>query len=400
MRICEPATADGHQTGVIQETFNTVFRRSISIWAAALLLATLNILLFAYEKPWTAADGLRNWGDWFLQAAGWQSLLPTLPPSLYSGSVLNAGLLAGAVASALLSRQFALQIAPPAELAKGLLGGVLMGVGAVLAMGCNVGGFYSALSAMSLSGVSMMVGLGLGAWLGVRYMMWEMVKFPRLSSGSGRSFWGASGSGRSRQPWMGGLCLLLIAGVVFLYSHYGFGQRGGLLLIGVLLGTVLQRSRFCLVRAFRDPFLDGNSEMTRVAALSLAISAIGFAILKSADLRPATAFVFASFWKGSLVGGAIFGLGMVLAGGCGAGALWRAGEGHIKLWCALMGFAFASAVAWRVLEQGGWLSRLGTAVFLPDVSGWPLALAATLAVLAIWYVLAAWNERTRSVAAM
>src|SRR3990172_5554983 len=132
------------QMGVIRDAFEALFRRPLPVWSAALLLATINILLFAYEKPWTTSDGLRNWGDWFFQVTGWASPLPILPPWLYSGSVLDFGLLAGALASALLGRQFALQIAPPGELGKGLLGGLLMGVGAVLAMGCNVGGFYSA----------------------------------------------------------------------------------------------------------------------------------------------------------------------------------------------------------------------------------------------------------------
>ena len=43
--------------------------------------------------------------------------------------------------------------APRNELLKGALGGLLMGLGAMLSFGCNIGGFFSALSALSLSGV-------------------------------------------------------------------------------------------------------------------------------------------------------------------------------------------------------------------------------------------------------
>ncbi|MBI2821596.1 MAG: YeeE/YedE family protein [Acidobacteria bacterium] len=378
---------------VIREPFDAVFRRPLSVWSAALLLATLNILLFAYEKPWTASDGFRNWGDWFFQTAGLQPQSQILPPWLYSGSVLNLGLLAGALASALLSRQFALQIAPPGELGKGLTGGLLMGVGAMLAMGCNVGGFYSALSALSLSGITMMAGLTLGAYLGLRYLLWEAEHLSWLQAGPARSFAAPPAIGRSLQPWVGGLCLFLIGTVVAAYAQTGFGQRGGLLLFGVLFGIILQRSRFCLVRAFREPFLTGDSEMTRAAALSVGISLLGFAVLKSADLRSLDAFVFPAFWQGSLLGGTVFGVGMVLAGGCGAGSIWRAGEGHVKLWCALIGFALATSLSRHFLEQEAILPRLGNSVFLPDVAGWPLALAFIIAVLAAWYFLAAWNER-------
>ncbi|MBI2963903.1 MAG: YeeE/YedE family protein [Deltaproteobacteria bacterium] len=383
----------------MKDIYNALFRRPLSVWPAGLLLATLNILLFAYEKPWTASDGLRNWGDWWFAAAGVPPSARLLPPWLYSGSVLNLGLLAGASAAALLSRQFAVQIAPPGELAKGFLGGLLMGVGAVVAMGCNIGGFYSALSALSLSGLAMMAGLTVGAFIGLRYLLWEAEHLPGWSSGPTRTLLAAPARGPSRQPWMGGLALVAVAVAVAVYGRNDLAQRGGLLLFGVLLGVILQRSRFCLVRAFREPFLTGDSEMTRAAVLSLLVSLFGFAVLKATDLRSTSAFVFPAFWQGGLAGGTVFGVGMVLAGGCGAGSLWRAAEGHVKLWCAVFGFALASSLARRSAEEHQWLRSLGTGVFLPDVTGWPSALAIIAAVLVAWYLAAAWNEKTRKFAA-
>ena len=78
---------------------------------------------------------------------------------LYSGSVLNIGLLLGGLVAALLSREFAVRPAPGAELLKGALGGLFMGAGAMLSFGCNIGGFFSALAALSASGLAMMVGV-------------------------------------------------------------------------------------------------------------------------------------------------------------------------------------------------------------------------------------------------
>ncbi|MBI4456297.1 MAG: YeeE/YedE family protein [Acidobacteria bacterium] len=377
----------------VKDLFEAVFRRPLSVWSAALLLGTLNILLFALEKPWTVSDGFRNWGDWVFQTSGLQSPSPIFPPWLYSGSVLNIGLLAGALTSSLLSRQLAVRMAPPRELGKGFAGGLLMGTGAVCAMGCNIGGFYSAISAFSLSGLTMMVGLIVGAYLGSRYLRWEGID--RVQVGLARNSCVTPSTSRTLQPWLGGACLVLIAAAVMEYENRDLGQRGVLLVFGALLGIVLQRSRFCFERAFCEPFLSGASEMTRAAALSLGVSAMGFAVLKSTDLRSVDTFVSPSFWQGSLAGGTIFGVGMALAGGCAASSIWRAAEGNVKLWCAVIGFAAASSFTRHFLEQIGLLGFLGSSILLPDFTGWPLALALTMAVLGAWYLSAAWNEKTR-----
>jgi hypothetical protein len=383
------------EKGLLVELYAGLFRRPLPLTPAALLIGTASILLFAYEKPWTASDGLRNWGDWLFQLSGLVHRDQLLPPTLYSGSVLNVGLLLGALSAALLAREFAVRVAPPGELLKGLVGGLLMGIGAMLSLGCNIGGFFSALSAFSLSGFAMMIGLLLGAYLGLGYLSWELDHLPALSSGPTFTFCAAPTDRASRQPLLGALLLVAMGGIIYAYARANYAQRGGLLVFGVILGLLLQRSRFCLVRAFREPFMTGESEPTRAAAIALLISMLGFAVLKSTELLRPEEWVFPSFWLGSGLGGLIFGLGMVLAGGCGAGSIWRAGEGHVKLWVAVVGFALSASLTRRVLETTGWLQRLGQAVYLPEVLGWPGAMAVVLAVLALWYLFAVWNERSR-----
>ena len=54
---------------------------------------------------------------------------------------MSLGLLWGAIGAALMSRQFGFQMAPPLELFKGCIKGTMMGLGAAMAGGCNVGGF-------------------------------------------------------------------------------------------------------------------------------------------------------------------------------------------------------------------------------------------------------------------
>jgi uncharacterized membrane protein YedE/YeeE len=385
----------------LHEQYDQIFNRPWPVMPSALAVAMLSVFLFAFDRPWTASDGLRNWGDWFFQSLGFMAQPDLLPPHLYSGSVLNLGLLAGGLATALLSREFAVRRAPLGELVKGALGGLSMGFGAMLAFGCNIGGFFSALSALSASGAAMMAGLALGAFAATRYLIRENRKaiaagkmpFPSACEAPARP--PATALAFKLQGWAGLLVLAAVMLSGFLYYQFGHSRLTVFLYFGLAFGVVLQRSRFCLVNAFREPFMSGAGEHARAAALALAVAMIGFAILKAMDLKDATEWVFPSFWFGALTGGFFFGIGMTLAGGCGAGSIWRAGEGHIKLWFAVIFFAAGASLMRQLLARTGLIRQLGDAIFLPNVFGWDWTISAVAASMIIWYLLSGWNEHRR-----
>ncbi|MBU4002807.1 MAG: YeeE/YedE family protein, partial [Proteobacteria bacterium] len=305
-------------------------------------------------------------------------------------------LFSGALASALMSRQFKLRPSPPLEYIKGVAGGIFMGAGAALAGGCNVGGFYTAIGIFSMGGYAMMIGLGAGAWLGLRYLLWEMAKFPPKMTTEERS----SKRVPSRidwakiQPYLGGGILFMAVSIFYLYSFLDKTQMGGLLFFGLLIGFVMHRARFCFVRAFRCPFMTGDAEMVRVVALSLAIYGIGSAVIKWNFLQPDTMGVYHPFWIGSLSGGVIFGFGMLLAGGCASSTLWRIGEGHIKLMIVLVAFAITNSWLNDFLTTSGLEGKLGKGILVPAVFSWPLTMPLFLLVLLAWVLWAVWNEKT------
>lgn len=380
-----------------------VFTQPWPVLPAALVIAALNVFLFAFDKPWTASDGLRNWGDALFKLLGIIEQPDLLPPHLYSGSLLNVGLIVGGLIAALLGREFAIRPAPPREMVKGALGGALMGVGAMLAFGCNIGGFFSALSALSLSGIGMMAGLMIGGFAATRVIIWERVRqiergqLPFVSPCEAPPRAAAASPSFKLQPRAALLVCALVVLLGALYQTAGHGRLAVYLYFGVAFGIVFQRSRFCLVNAFREPFLSGRSEHARAAALALSLSMIGMAILKASDLKDAGEWVFPAVWLGSLLGGTIFGFGMMLAEGCGAGTLWRVGEGHVKLCVALGFFAIGASLTRLLLVRSDWIRQLGSAQFLPDLLGWSGAIIAVAALMLAWYLLAAWNEERRQV---
>jgi hypothetical protein len=134
--------------------------------------------------------------------------------------------------------------------------------------------------------------------------------------------------------------------------------------------------------------------------IALLISLAGFSIVKYTLLERVDEFVRATYWMGALSGGVIFGAGMTIAGGCGAGAVWRAGEGHLTLWLTLICYALSSSFFNVLLQTSGLMQRLGQPIFLPDIIGWGWATIALLAMIVIWYLLVQSNEISRKWAAI
>ena len=371
--------------------YDAIFGNQWPIWVGGILFGMINVFMFAFERPWSSANGIRNWGNWFFNSLEVTDIT-IISPHLFSTSLLNFGIIGGAFASALLAKQFQVRMAPTRELIKGLMGGTLMGIGSALSFGCNIGGFFSATSALSLAGPAMMIGLIVGSFLGLKLLVWEITYLsPAVLKKSASSSQEVSSS-NSQQPFIGFIIILIALGLAFTYDHFDYSTRGGFLVFGLIIGILMQRTRFCFVRAFRDPFMTGESEATRAVAMAVVISAIGFSILKWTDLKDWDVFVSPGFWTGSLIGGTVFGLGMSLSGGCGTSSLWRAGEGQIKLWFSLVAFALSGSLFRDWLDQSGWLQKIGEPMFLPDFMSWGLALITVVLIMGLWYIIAVWND--------
>jgi uncharacterized membrane protein YedE/YeeE len=349
----------------------------------------------AWSRPWGILGGIRNWGDWLFYGIGLYAEEPNTP-FLFSPSVIDLGLLLGSFASALLAREFAFRMPSKVEIVKGLGGGVFMGLGSSLALGCNVGAFYSPLINLSASGLSMMIGLIIGAYLGLRCLLWEVEHFPSASSSAtihpkklrARYDW------RRFHPYLGAAVLVGLIAMSHHYSKLAYTEAGGLLLFGAAFGVVIQRCRFCFVRAFRDPFMTGEAAIGKAVALSIIVASIGVAVLKWNGFRGESMFVVPTFGWGSMVGGVIFGIGMVIAGGCGSGTLWRVAEGNLKLWIVLFAFATSNSIINAFMQSRGLRDKLGVAIFLPDLLGWEGAILLVVGILMIWYLILSWNEET------
>ncbi|GIP26779.1 UPF0394 inner membrane protein YeeE [Paenibacillus sp. J23TS9] len=114
------------------------------------------------------------------------------------------------------------------------------------------------------------------------------------------------------------------------------------LLCGALLGFVMQRGRFCLTGGFRDMYLTKDNRMFYALLIAISIQSIGVFALIHFGLIDFSAGAFP--WIATILGSFIFGIGIILAGGCATGTWYRAGEGLIGSWIALFGYMAMSAI--------------------------------------------------------
>lgn len=159
--------------------------------------------------------------------------------------------------------------------------------------------------------------------------------------------------------------------------------------VGLLFGYVLQRGRFCMYTAFRDLLVARDATLFRGYILALLVQMAIIHVLEAMDLLVVQPFGFT--WLAAIVGSFVFGVGIVLAGGCSSGSWYRVGEGMVGSWVAVLGYGLGvAATFWGVLLPWALYLRSFEAPYtLASIQGllglpkW-LVLAAVLVVGGVW----------------
>ncbi len=394
----------------VREDYERVFVNEWSPYLGAIMLVIVVSALMVSGFFWDVFGGLKLWGDYFNNFIGLGPLLgiktELQSPLMHHISLMDINLVIGAFTAALLSGQFKVSRPPNLEFVSGAFGGSLMGIGAALAGGCTAGGFFTPLLFSSPAGWAMWAGLLAGAFTGLKALLWSMENIT----------WGTQAPERGPESPIRRFFPLFGIGVIALVLWWATSwfqsenerlvARGIIILAGFGIGFVMHRSRFCIARVFREPFMTGEGTMTKAMILALAIGIpIGSLLVQHKTVDPFLA-IPAGFWFGSALGGLIFGFGMVFAGGDSAGSLWRMGEGHLKLWVAVFFFGWVGSIFSAIGGKTGFLTRdvnpelveftkVGKQVFLPDLfGGWGWISGLSFIMLLIWYLLVRYNEST------
>ncbi|WP_223298048.1 YeeE/YedE family protein [Candidatus Planktophila dulcis] len=160
------------------------------------------------------------------------------------------------------------------------------------------------------------------------------------------------------------------------------------LLIGMSLGLLLERGRFCFFCIFRDGIEDKNTTPFLSVLVAIATGSVGYALIfgqflpdTSTDRLPPVAHIGPVSWV-LVVAAFAFGIGMSLSGACISGHLYRLGQGYLRAIPALIGTLIGFVLAflsWNWL----YLNAITDAptIWLPHYVGYSGALLITLSAL-------------------
>lgn len=144
-------------------------------WIGAVIIAAANIIYFySTGQYWRISTGFMNLIFWFLSILGisfqnidFEIIAPFSDFIFWS----NLGIILGALISILLTGHFKFKkMRNKKQFILAVVGGFLMGYGSRVASGCNIGGFYSAVSSLALNGWLYLPFVILGIYLGTKLL--------------------------------------------------------------------------------------------------------------------------------------------------------------------------------------------------------------------------------------
>lgn len=371
---------------------------------AILALGVLSALYFGLlGVAWAVTGEFTRWGGHFLQAVGVDTAtLGYLKLVKFAGSpltrpdgVMVIAMFIGAFSSALLGRHVKVRVPSGRRALQALIGGIIAGFGTRMAMGCNLAALFTGIPQFSLHAWLFTLGTIGGTYLGVKISMQRWVKGkPRLSKVSPLETAGTAPYYR----WQPALGMLLMGGFAYqMLSRSGGTYPANLLLaslFGFAFGFLIQKGQVCFTSAFRDLWLIGRPNVAKALVMGIAVQTLITAAFLAKGAVPNVIW-----WAGpnALLGGVMFGIGIVIAGGCETGWMYRSVEGQLQFWIVGLGNVIGATLltlAWDPLVYPNLVEPFAR-IDMAKQWGMPAALLLTALLLTALYVWADWRQNVQ-----
>lgn len=305
-------------------------------------------------------------------------------------------MLAGSLIAALAAGDFRWRVPPlKRRFVQALAGGIVAGFGARLAFGCNLAAMFTGIPQFSLHAWLFTLMTAVGTWVGVLLIKQRWWRGPTLPVPARSRVRESERAARSRRVRQLSAVALVAGGLVaaaLAYVATGRPMLAVAIAFGTAFGALIQRGQICFTAAFRDLWVTRKTKLNDSLILGLAAASIvTFAIFLATDMEPLTK---PAGW-GTLLGGFLFGLGIIMAGACETGMMYRAMEGQVVAWVAFIGNVIGATVLaygwdhWGIfglLVKGAPKVNFVSALGLQGAAGLASALALTFALLGAWWL--------------
>ncbi|QFH70883.1 selenium metabolism membrane protein YedE/FdhT [Enterobacter sp. E76] len=325
----------------------------VKFWAplpAVIAAGILSTYYFGLTGTFWAVTGeFTRWGGQLLQLMGvhaeeWGYFkiihLEGSPLTRIDGMMI-IGMFGGCFAAALWANNVKLRKPQHRiRILQAVAGGIIAGFGARLAMGCNLAAFFTGIPQFSLHAWFFAIATAIGSWFGARFTLMPIFRIPvklqKVSSASQLT----QNHDQARRHFRIGM--LIFVGMIgwALLTAMNQPKLGLAMLFGVGFGLLIERAQICFTSAFRDMWITGRTHMAKAIILGMAVSAIGIFSYVQLGAEPKI------MWAGpnAVLGGLLFGFGIVLAGGCETGWMYRAVEGQMHYWWVGLGNVIGSTI--------------------------------------------------------
>lgn len=298
---------------------------------------------------WAVTGEFTRWGGHALQFAGvdlsnWGYFkiigLQGTPLTRIDG-VMIIGMFVGCFSAALWANNVKLRHPTHRiRVFQALAGGIIAGFGARLAMGCNLAAFFTGIPQFSLHAWFFAIATAIGSLAGAKVSLLPIFRIPvKLQKVSAPQPLTAR-QAQAKTRFRIGMALFLAFLVWAVAKMFDAPKLGIAALFGLAFGLIIERAQVCFTSAFRDLWITGRTQMAKAIIAGMAVSTIGVYSYVQLGLDPKI------FWAGpnAVIGGLLFGFGIVLAGGCETGWMYRAVEGQVHYWWVGLGNVIGSTL--------------------------------------------------------
>ena len=343
----------------------------IKFWSPMPAIIALGVMAAYYfgltGTYWAVTGEFTRWGGHILNLIGidtntWGYFkiigLQGTPLDRIDGMMI-IGMFAGALAATLMANNVKFRL-PQSNIRifQALIGGIIAGFGARIGMGCNLASFFTGIPQFSLHAWFFTSMTLAGVWVGTKIVFLPIFRshIPLIKVSNIKEI--ENSKTKADFLFKLGILVLIVVGIwiayLMFFGNISEGKKSQILAIAMLFGVgfgfVISRAQICFTSAFRDLFITGRGYMAKAVIIGMMVSTIGVFSYIMLGVAPKI------MWAGpnAMIGGFLFGLGIVIAGGCECGWMYRAVEGQVHYWIVGIGNVIGAtllAATWDYYSQ-------------------------------------------------